>query len=161
MIQLRRARVQLRSSSPSGSRRRGGGSGELRRWSGAVERLVYDPLVSIREQLLALEEGFWRAAGSRDAYAVHLADDAVHVFPGWGVAADDERVLAAVDEARPWQSFSIEEPRLVELGPAAAALVYTARARRQGQDEYVAAMTSVYRRTGDRWALVIHQQTPL
>jgi predicted GH43/DUF377 family glycosyl hydrolase len=111
-------------------------------------------------ELLALEEGFWRAAGRRDAYAAHLADEAVHVFPGWGVTTDNERVLQAVETVEPWETFSIDDPRLVELGEGAAALVYTAHARRAGQDEYVAAMTSVYRRAANGWKLVIHQQTP-
>lgn len=113
------------------------------------------------DHLLALEEGFWRAAGSRDAYAAHLADDSVHVFPGWGATKDNERVLQAVESVDPWESFEIDEPALVDLGEGAAALVYTARAHRSGQDEYVAAMTSVYRKTRDGWKLVIHQQTPL
>jgi predicted GH43/DUF377 family glycosyl hydrolase len=117
--------------------------------------------MSTREELLSLEEGFWRAAGSRDSYAAHLADDAVHVFPGWGVTGDNERVLQAVETVEPWETFSIEDPRLVELGERAAALIYTAHARRPGQDEYVASMTSVYRRSNDGWTLVIHQQTPL
>jgi ketosteroid isomerase-like protein len=117
--------------------------------------------VSALDDLLVLEEGFWRSAGNRDAYAAHLADDAVHVFPGWGVTADNERVLQAVESVDPWASFEIEEPTFFELGDAAAALVYTARAHRTGQDEYVAAMTSVYRETRDGWKLVIHQQTPL
>jgi hypothetical protein len=117
--------------------------------------------VSTFDDLLVLEEAFWRAAGSRDAYAAHLADDSVHVFPGWGVTSDNERVLQAVESVEPWASFVIEEPSLLELGTEAAALVYTARARRAGQDEYVAAMTSVYRATRDGWKLVIHQQTPL
>ena len=112
------------------------------------------------DDLLALEEGFWNAAGSRDAYAAHLADDAIHVFPGWGVTTDNERVLGVVDSVEPWETFSIDDPHLVELGADAAALVYTATAQRAGQNEYVAAMTSVYRRTDDGWQLVIHQQTP-
>ena len=112
------------------------------------------------DQLLALEEGFWRAAGDRGAYTAHLADDAVHVFPGWGVS-ELERVLQAVETVDPWQTFSIDDPELVQLGDDAAALVYTARAQRAGQDPYVAAMTSVYRRAGEGWELVIHQQTPL
>jgi hypothetical protein len=57
----------------------------------------------------------------------------------------------------PW----IDNPVLVQLEAAAAALVYTARGTREGDDEYLAAMTSVYRRTGDSWELVINQQTPL
>ena len=112
------------------------------------------------KELLALEEGFWRAAGDRSAYTAHLADDAVHVFPGWGVA-DPERVLQAVETVEPWQTFSIDDPVLVPLGEEAAALVYTARAQRAGQEPYVAAMTSVYRRAGANWQLVVHQQTAL
>jgi hypothetical protein len=86
----------------------------------------------------------------------------VHVFPGWGATGDNERVLQAVEALGPWESFSIEDDLLlVELNERAAALVYTAYARRAGQDEYVAAMTSVYRHADDGWKLVIHQQTPL
>ena len=117
--------------------------------------------MALRDELLALEEGFWQAAGNRGAYSEHLADDAVHLFPGWGLTTDNERVLEAVEDAEPWETFSIEDLSLLALGEGAAALVYTARARRAGQDEYVAAMTSVYRRDGDGWKLVIHQQTPL
>jgi hypothetical protein len=115
----------------------------------------------MRDDLLALEKAFWQAAGNRDSYAARLAQDAVHVFPGWGVTSDNERVLQAVETVEPWETFSIEDPLVVELGDRVAALVYTARARRPAQDEYVAAMTSVYRRVDDGWQLVIHQQTPL
>lgn len=113
------------------------------------------------DELRALEEAFWRAAGSRDAYAANLADDAVHVFPGWGATFDNERVLQAVESAEPWKTFSIEAPALVELGADVAGLVYTARARRASDDEYNAAITSIYRRVDDGWELVVHQQTPL
>jgi hypothetical protein len=117
--------------------------------------------MSTFEELLVLENEFWRAAGSRDAYAANLADDAVHIFPGWGPTADNERVLEAVETVAPWETFSIDSPAFVQLGSGVAALVYTARATRAGQDEYVAAMTSVYRRAENGWELVIHQQTPL
>ncbi len=70
-------------------------------------------------------------------------------------------MLEAVDSAEPWETFSIDAPRLVELGEDVAALVYTAQAQRSGQESYVAAITSVYRRAGGGWELVVHQQTPL
>jgi ketosteroid isomerase-like protein len=114
--------------------------------------------VDVRE-LVALEEDLWRAAGDAAAYASHLAGDAVHVFPGWGLAERDA-VLDGVAAAAPWTSFSIEEPRILPLGDEAAALVYTARASREGT-EYRAGVTSVYRRDADGWRLVVHQQTPL
>jgi hypothetical protein len=117
--------------------------------------------MDLKAKLVSLEETFWRSSGNRDSYASNLAEDAVHVFPGWGVSADVERVLAAVDSAAPWETFSIDDPHIVQLGDDAAAIVYRARAVRAGQAPYVAAMTSVYRRHGERWQLVLHQQTPL
>jgi hypothetical protein len=117
--------------------------------------------VSMRDELIALEEGFWRASGRRHSYEARLADDAVHVFPGWGVTEDNERVLQAVESAEPWEAFTIENPRVLELGERVAAISYTSHARRAGKDEYVAAITSVYRRTDEGWQLVVHQQTPL
>ncbi len=117
--------------------------------------------MSLRAELLDLEEGFWRSAGNRDSYAAHLADDALHVFPGWGLTDENERVLEAVESVEPWESFRIDELHVVDLGEKAVALVYTAHAQRAGHEEYVAAMTSVYRLADDGWRLVIHQQTPL
>ena len=70
-------------------------------------------------------------------------------------------MLEAVETVEPWQTFSIDDPVLAPLGDDAAALVYTARAQRAGREPYVAAMTSVYRRAGESWELLIHQQTPL
>jgi hypothetical protein len=109
--------------------------------------------------LLDREERFWRAAGRREAYEAHLAADAVHVFPGWGVA-EREAVLDGVACSSPWDEFALDEPRVVSLGPNAAALIYVARARR-GSDPYRAAITSVYRCRNDDVELVLHQQTPL
>jgi hypothetical protein len=120
---------------------------------------VNDSTVTMQE-LLRLEEAFWRAAGNRERYEANLAPDAVHVFPGWGVT-DLETVLASVAEVDPWETFAIDEPHLVALADDVAALVYTARAKRAGQEPYIAAMTSVYRCAAGRWQLVVHQQTPV
>lgn len=113
----------------------------------------------ILDDLVEVVERFWRAAGDRSAYEQALAPDAVHVFAGLGVS-DRGTVLQGVEQATPWESFEFADPRAVELGDAAA-LVYTARANRPGEDPYVAAVTSVYRRVGTAWELVLHQQTPL
>jgi hypothetical protein len=110
--------------------------------------------------LLQLERHFWRSAGESALYGQHLAADALHVFPGWGIV-EREAVLAGVSEAEPWESFHIEDVRVVDLGDSAAALVYEARARRPGKDTYRAAVTSVYRRDERGWSLVLHQQTAL
>jgi hypothetical protein len=110
--------------------------------------------------LLRLEETFWRAAGDRERYAANLAADALHVFPELGVMAR-EAVLEGVAGAPAWDAFTIDLPRVVAIGEDAAALVYTARATRPGRPPYRAAVTSVYRREGPDWQLVLHQQTPI
>ncbi len=116
--------------------------------------------MELSDELLAIEEDFWRAAGDRNRYSTRLAADAIHVFPGWGVA-DRDAVLAGVADASPWHRFEIEHPRVVRLGDQAAALVYTAHAERTGQPPYDAAVSSIYRRRNGTWELVLHQQTPL
>ena len=110
--------------------------------------------------LLDLEEAFWRAAGDRARYGQRLAGDAVHVFPGLGVTERDA-VLDAVAQAEPWETFTIDQSRVVLLGADAAALVYRVTAQRADAAPYEAAITSVYRRTADSWELVVHQQTQL
>jgi hypothetical protein len=109
--------------------------------------------------LLVIEESFWGAAGDAARYAAHLAPDALHVFPGMGVL-DRDAVLAGVAGAEPWESVEMLEPRFVELGDDAAALVYAAHATRAAGEAYEVGITSVYRRRGGRWELVLHQQTP-
>jgi hypothetical protein len=111
-------------------------------------------------ELLEIESGFWRASGDRRAYESDLSADAIHVFPGWGVA-EREDVLAAVDEAEPWEHFKLKDVRMVDLGQDAVALVYVATANRAGKAPYVAAMMTVYRREDSSLRLVLHQQTPL
>jgi hypothetical protein len=113
-----------------------------------------------RDELIEIEQRFWRAAGDRVSYERNLSDDAIHILPGWGIA-DRDAVLAGVAEADPWQRFEIENPKVVPLCDGGAALVYEAHAARAGESSYDAAITSVYRRRGATWELTLHQQTPL
>ena len=111
------------------------------------------------DELLKIEGDFWRAAGDRDRYERNLSADAIHIFPGWGIA-DRDAVLSGVAKADPWQRFEIEHPRFISVGDGGLALVYKAYAQRAGEPAYEAAITSVYRRRGAMWELVLHQQTP-
>jgi hypothetical protein len=67
----------------------------------------------------------------------------------------------AVAESRPWLTVEIEDPTFIQLGETSAAIVYRARARREGEELYEAAITSVYRWRAGRSELVLHQQTPM
>jgi hypothetical protein len=112
------------------------------------------------DNLLTIEKELWQAAGDPDRYGAHLAADAIHVFPGWGVA-EREAILTGVADADPWEHFELEDVRMVVLDDDATALIYRASAQRAGQSSYQAAITSVYRRHNGAWELVLHQQTPL
>jgi hypothetical protein len=113
-----------------------------------------------RDELVELERRFWASAGDREGYGQHLAPDALHVFPGLGIV-DRRNVLDGVAAAEPWQRVALDEPLLVLLDAGSAALVYRAVARRADGADYVAAITSVYRKDAAGWQLVLHQQTPL
>jgi uncharacterized protein DUF4440 len=116
--------------------------------------------VATPEDLIEAEKRLWNAAGDRDAYAAGITDDALHIFPEWGIV-EREPVLGAIASARPWQSFTMDDLHVVELGPRSAALVYKTRAVRRGAEPYDAAITSVYVERGGAWRLAIHQQNPL
>ena len=115
----------------------------------------------MNDQLLELEERGWLALSSPDPVSVcqeWLADEAVLIVPG--MIIDRATFLKALSTEQPWADHHIDEPQAVELTNESAALVYRVTARRAGQPEFVALMTSVYVKRADRWQLVIHQQTP-
>ena len=50
--------------------------------------------------------------------------------------------------------------QLISIADDTAALVYTGKGWRDGEDEpFVGAMSSVYHRTDDGWKLALYQQT--
>ncbi|HSK06594.1 MAG TPA: nuclear transport factor 2 family protein [Acidimicrobiia bacterium] len=113
-----------------------------------------------RDRLLELEAEFWEAAGDPDFYRTNFADDGLMALPV-GIMTKSE-VVAAIDGAPARESFTIDDPRYVEVGDDVAALVYATVAREPGADEeYRALITSVYVNRGGDWRLVLHQQTPV
>lgn len=112
------------------------------------------------EALLQLEHQGWDALCSNRGgvfYGDLMTDDAVMVLVN-GMVLDRDTVAATLDESPPWADYSIAEPRRVDLGADAAALVYRARAERDGT-EFTALMTSVYREVDGRLRLALYQQT--
>lgn len=108
------------------------------------------------EELIELEREL--AAGGGEEYRRTLRDGAVVIVPG--AAMDKETTVAAMEESEGWDEFSLDSPRLLELGDGAAALTYTFRGRR-GDSEYEAVLTSVYVDGPDGPRLALHQQTVL
>ncbi len=117
---------------------------------------------TIRQALVDLERGFWDAAGGDgDYYERHFADDGVMVLPFPGGILTKARTIDSVREAGAWDGFAIDDLRTLAISESTVALLYEGTGRRTGHPGYRALVTSVYRRRGEAWQLVLHQQTPL
>lgn len=110
--------------------------------------------------LLDIEKSFWRSSGDRDFYETHVADEGRFVL-SMGVM-DKPAVVAAMENAEPWDSFEIRETSLIPIADDVVGLVYEATGQRnEDGDEYRANILSVYKRKNAEWQLVLHQQTPV
>ncbi|MGJ9373260.1 hypothetical protein [Nesterenkonia sp. CF4.4] len=77
-----------------------------------------------------------------------------------GTVMDRDTIASTLDAAPPWDSFIIEDARIVETGTDSAALIYRARADRDsGESTFEAIMTSVYRVVAGAPRLALYQQT--
>lgn len=113
------------------------------------------------EQLLRLERRGWQSLceGTGDKfYGDIMTDDALMVLAN-GAIMDRAAVASALAQAPPWESYEINDARLVSVGAKSAALVYIGTGHRDGGATFVGAMSSVYRRIDDHWKLVLYQQT--
>lgn len=116
------------------------------------------------QELIELEEQGWQALSSEgDAaeqfYRSLLVDDAVMLLPG-GMRVEGKAEIVNSFGAQPWESFQIEAPRVSALSEKAAVVTYEVTAQREGNDPYVALISSTYARRKGKWKLVLHQQTP-
>lgn len=104
----------------------------------------------------ALEERFWLEGAA--AYDDLLDPACQMAFPGMGVmrAAD---VLDSLKQAPRWVSVDISGRTIGRAGDDVIVLGYNAEGRREGAEPYPCLCTSTYRRDGERWKLVQHQQT--
>lgn len=115
-------------------------------------------------ELIELERRGWQAlAGGGDAatmfYRSVLRDDAVMLLPGGVRIEGRDRILTSF-AAQPWQTFRLDDVRVMPLGADAATVVYKATAQRRGMPAYAALISSTYVRERD-WKLAVHQQTPV
>ena len=88
-----------------------------------------------------------------------MTTDSAMVLANGAVLTRPE-VVASLRHAPAWDGYDLSDVRLVTTGRDSAALVYRARARREGEPDFVAAMSSVYVRVDGRWRLALYTQTP-
>jgi hypothetical protein len=115
--------------------------------------------MSIEEQLLVLEEQFWK--GGAQFYEQHLADDCLMVFQEpVGMLARDA-AIETISAGPRWKDVAFEDVRIVPLADSAVTLAYRASARRNDDgSQYSAYASSAYVKRNGSWKLAVHQQTP-
>ncbi|GAA3712458.1 hypothetical protein GCM10022377_27610 [Zhihengliuella alba] len=115
------------------------------------------------DRLLELEHRGWQAlCSSRGGsfYSDLMTADALMILVN-GAVLDRDTIAATLDEAPPWDSFTIEEPRAVPVGEDSTALVYRARALRGPDQPFTALMASTYRLVDGVPRLALYQQTTI
>ena len=113
--------------------------------------------------LLDLERRGWDSlcdSTGAQFYGDLMTDDAIMVLAD-GAVMDRDAVVASLEHAPPWQSYDIDDLRVIAADDGTAALVYVGTGYRDGdQPAFVGVMSSVYVRQDGRWRLVLYQQTP-
>ncbi|CAN7165922.1 nuclear transport factor 2 family protein [Variovorax sp. LjRoot290] len=113
----------------------------------------------MEEDLWALEERLW--LGDALFYEQHLAVDARMVFPQPVGMMGRAQILASIEPDKRWRRVEFANQHLLAPAEGTAVLVYAAAADRGSTGSaYRAQCSSVYVRTGGRWQLVAHHQTP-
>ncbi len=128
--------------------------------------------------LLDLEHRGWEAlctGNGGDFYGSLMTPAAVMVLVnGW--VLDREAVRQSLNESPPWSGYDLSDTRLVPVSagsassgssgssstvPGSAALVYRARAWRDGEAPFEALMASTYTIVDGRLRLALYQQTTI
>lgn len=114
------------------------------------------------EELLQLERQGWDSLcrGTGAGFYGRLMTPAAVMVLAHGMVMDRDAVSASLDDAPPWDRYTITEPRLIEVDAHTALLVYRGSANR-GDVALEALMSSLYTRIDGRWRLVLYQQTPM
>jgi len=116
------------------------------------------------EELITLERSGWQALSTdgptaASFYGDVLAREVLVLLPG-GMVIDDRATMVESMQGDPWDSFDLQDERVMPFGDSAAVVAYRAVARRNGQ-EYAALCNSTYVRQDGQWKLALHQQTPI
>ncbi|WP_434740121.1 nuclear transport factor 2 family protein [Micromonospora sp. SH-82] len=116
----------------------------------------------LTKELFALEEEGWRAisAADGDFYRRLVTPDTL-VVEHDGVSTGDDLVAEIDGNTSPFEGFTLDQERVVPLGPDSAVITYRANAQVAGRGTFRLYMSSVWVRRDGGWKLMFHQQTPV
>lgn len=112
-------------------------------------------------EIFALERDFWlRGGGDPEFWRRHCSDDALIVLAMGSMGKSE--TIAAMEDAPGWSAVEFDDVHWVHAAESSI-VAYRAAARSKGSGvvDYRAMISSGYRKDGDGWKLIFHQQTPL
>ena len=115
------------------------------------------------QRLVQLEHQGWQAlceGNGADFYGDLMTHEGVMML-AHGQALDRDAVVTSLVHAPTWDSYAIADPTVVFLGDDQAIVRYTGTGHRDGEQDFVALMASVYVRVEGSWRLAHYQQTPV
>jgi hypothetical protein len=115
---------------------------------------------SIADQLLQLEERFWKS--DAEFYRERLTADALMVFADPIGVMTKQAIVESISAGPRWHRIEFDDVNHMSLKPDVVLLTYRATAEREGaaEGEYSARVSSVYVECDGSWQLAFHQQTP-
>lgn len=112
---------------------------------------------SAEEDMWQIERRLWLDGPS--FYAGTMDEACIMAFDRMGVMKA-KAVLDSLQLAPRWEDVDMTEKAIGRGGGGVIVLGYRAQAWRDDADRYACYCTSTYRKDGDRWLLIQHQQTP-
>jgi hypothetical protein len=112
-----------------------------------------------KDEIWRLEGRFWLEGES--FYEAHLAEQCVMAFPAPAGVLDAKKVRTSLKGVPRWTSVTMSDGVVAQPDAATLIVGYRAVGHRPGRAGYAAFCTSTYRRNGETWKLVQHQQTPV
>jgi hypothetical protein len=115
--------------------------------------------MSIKDDLLTIERGFWSADAG--FYEQNLDDVCVTAFATMAGAFRKQDIAAMIKDTDRWRDLSMNVRGFLEPVPGFAILTYDAKATRKTGDPYAAVVSSGYVMRNGAWKMAFHQQTPV
>jgi hypothetical protein len=116
-------------------------------------------MTKIKEEIIALERGFWESANNPEFYRDSMTDNAISVMEPMGFISKD-RAVAMSEQGEAWTDLKMDDIQVAELAPDCAAIAYHGEAKGSKTGKpYRATISSVYVRSDGNWkmGMTVHQ----
>jgi len=113
----------------------------------------------LKDEILAIEKGFWMHADDPDFFADNIADEGISVIEPMGFIPKPQSVKMAAD--KPYRDVQMKDVILHQVSPDCVILAYHGQGSHDGDaDPYRGSIASTYVRRDGRWQLVLTAHQP-